>query len=156
VGWNVRFRPIADTNGTQHDAGVRATYIILAVCCQLGSLALLGTLQLIWAGSDISYYLQLIVGALLLGFVFRTASKASQPLLIFTIIGSATVLAFMPADLAFSSSGPFADAGAPLNEGDVIGGSAATDDYLLSLATLWLAHAVLVLALAFSSRRAAR
>lgn len=135
---------------------MRALWGMLAACAALSSLVLLGV-QLISAGSELSYYLQLSVGVLLLVALFIAAQKGSPLLVTIAVLGSAALAASMPLDLTFSSSGLLAPGpSASRQVGEVIERLDRTQEYLLAMATLWLIHLILMATLAFSARQSAR
>ena len=128
----------------------------MAGCAALSSLFLLGV-QLISAGSELSYYLHLSAGVLLLVALFIAAQKGSPLLVTIAVLGSAAFAASMPLNLTFSSGGLFAPGPSAFHQvGEVIERSDRTLDYFFAMVTLWLIYIVLMATFAFSTRQGAR
>lgn len=127
--------------------------VILALICGAASTFLLGVAQLIWASSEVSYYLQLALAFVLLGGLFFATRNASARLLAAALIGTAMIAALMPLDSSVMIFSEIASRQAEPREGEVIGNAGGWIDWLTSVGSLWLIHAVLLAVFAYGLRQ---
>jgi hypothetical protein len=150
------FHPFADIPTHSHHSVMKVLALLALIPALVGGAAcifLLGVAQLIWASSEVSYYLQLTLAFVLLGSLFLATRNASTPLLVAALLGTAMIAALMPLDTSVEIFSELASQQAEPGDGEVIGKTGGWIDWLTSVGNLWLIHAVLIAVFVYGVRR---
>jgi hypothetical protein len=136
-----------------HCLPMRAVALLVGMLAAAASLGYMGVAQLIWAQSEASYWLQLILAGLMLIGLFALARKLfATRVLGLAVLGAACVMAFMPVDNRVIEFVSIASRNKARPEaGDQIGGPGFVDQFA-SIAVLWAYYAVLLALFTFGVR----
>lgn len=132
---------------------MRALALFVGILAAAASLGYIGVAQLIWAQSEASYWLQLVLAGLMLVGLFALARKPfATRVLGLAVLGAAFVMAFMPIDNRVIEFVSIASRNKARPEaGDQTGGPGFVDQFA-SIAVLWALYAVLLTIFTFGVR----